>query len=366
MICNDATLDDIDRSAVNYFVKKAINARRINDSIADDSTESVLQNLKLINSKGEIKNAGILLFGKQPSEFFHSVQFKIGRFKTDETDLIVQDVIDGNIIQMADKVVDVLKSKYLHSPIHYEGLQRIEPLEIPETSLREAIFNAIIHKDYGFSSTSIQMKVYDDRIWLWNNGNLPDGYTIETLLTEHSSQPRNPLIAEVFYRAGFIEAWGRGIKKIFDGVKNYKQKQPLLQSTMGGMLIEFFRNDNDTEIDTVNKIDNEAVNNVNSSKNDTKIDTDNKTDNDVDNTKNNTGNNNKIDTEKLNSMELQILGTITLNNKVSYTELMNIFKVSRSTVARALKHLQERNIIARQGSDRKGYWQIKVKKNFLL
>ena len=70
--------------------------------------------------------------------------------------------MECDLIRMADRVVELLKSKYLISPIHYEGLRRIEDLEIPEDALREAIFNAIIHKDY--TGVHIQMKVWDDRV----------------------------------------------------------------------------------------------------------------------------------------------------------------------------------------------------------
>ena len=144
------------------------------------------------------------------------MEFKIGRFGKDEADLMFQDLVDGNIIQMTDRVLDILKSKYLISPIHYEGLQRIEPLEIPEDALREAIFNSVVHKDY--SGAAIQMKVYADRILLWNEGNLPEGFTMDDLLGEHSSRPRNKNIANAFYRAGFIESWlGRKLgRKLFN------------------------------------------------------------------------------------------------------------------------------------------------------
>ena len=151
-----------------------------------------------------------------------------------------QDVIGGDIIRMADRVVEILKSKYLISPIHYEGLQRIEPLEIPEDALREAIFNAIIHKDY--TGVHIQMRVYNDRIELWNQGRLPEELTPEKLLERHSSYPRNKNIAEVFYRAGFIESWGRGIRKIVDGVKNAGLAEPKIEDAEGGVRITIFRN----------------------------------------------------------------------------------------------------------------------------
>ena len=142
-----ATMDDIDRLAIDYFLRKATDAQRIAPTSLNADTAQVLQSLGLIDDDGHLKNAALLLFGKNPLKFFPCVEFRIGRFGVNESDLMFQDSIDGNIIQMTDKVMEVLKSKYLISPIHYEGLQRIEPLEIPEGALREMIFNSIIHKD---------------------------------------------------------------------------------------------------------------------------------------------------------------------------------------------------------------------------
>lgn len=75
-----------------------------------------------------------------------SCDFRIGRFRNDESDLITQDVVEGNILQMVNRIIELLRSKYLLSPIHYEGITRIEQLEIPEDVLREAICNAILCK----------------------------------------------------------------------------------------------------------------------------------------------------------------------------------------------------------------------------
>lgn len=239
IVCKGATLKDIDRKAVAYFLEKAVDAQRLPVGSLRMSTESVLKNLNLVNEDGLLKNAAILLFGKNPGKFFTSVEFKIGRFGKDETDLMFQDLVDGNIIQMTDRVLDILKSKYLISPIHYEGLQRIEPLEIPEDALREAIFNSVVHKDY--SGAAIQMKVYADRILLWNEGNLPEGFTMDDLLGEHTSRPRNKNIANAFYRAGFIESWGRGIQKIKSGFETAGLASPSFQATMGGMMVSIWR-----------------------------------------------------------------------------------------------------------------------------
>ena len=109
----NATLDDIDHEAINYFLRKGIDANRIPEDERNASIKDVLTSLHLMDENGRLKNAALLLFGKDPLKFFTSVRFKIGRFGVDEADLLIQDVIEGNIIQMADRVLDVLKAKYL-------------------------------------------------------------------------------------------------------------------------------------------------------------------------------------------------------------------------------------------------------------
>ncbi len=135
--------------------------------------------------------------------------------------------------------MQVLSSKYLIRPIHYEGLQRKEPLEIPEDALREIIFNSIVHKlQFG---TWNQMSIYDDHIRLWNEGVLPENYTVETLMSKHTSKPRNPKMAQVFYRAGFIEAWGRGYEKIMKAFDKANLKRPEFTVEQGGVTATIYR-----------------------------------------------------------------------------------------------------------------------------
>ncbi|HXL56196.1 MAG TPA: ATP-binding protein [Chitinophagaceae bacterium] len=83
-------------------------------------------------------------------------------------------------------------------------VQRIEELEYPEPALREAVLNAIVHKNYG--GTTIQLSVYDDELILWNPGSLPPDLKIEILKEKHPSHPRNKNIADIFFKAGYIEA----------------------------------------------------------------------------------------------------------------------------------------------------------------
>jgi len=148
MVHERATIDDLDREAIDYFLRKGIEAGRLDPSEANAPTATVLQNLHLMDEEGHLKNAALLLFCKTPGRYFTGTEFKIGRFHTDVADLSSQEMIESSIIQMADRVVWMLKDKFLTMPIHYEGMQRIEQLEVPEDALREILYNAICHKDY--------------------------------------------------------------------------------------------------------------------------------------------------------------------------------------------------------------------------
>jgi len=131
-----AKISDIDSIAVRLFVRKALNINRISPEVNPSDIEGTLQNLNLLSDHNRPKNAAILAFGKDPLKYFTSSYFKIERFGESDHDLMFQDIVEGNILTMADRVIEILRSKYLVSPVHYKGLQRIEELEYPEEALR--------------------------------------------------------------------------------------------------------------------------------------------------------------------------------------------------------------------------------------
>lgn len=235
----NATLKDLNETAITSFVKLAIEKGRIPKDAAKDDIKVLLKNLFLINQHGQLTNAAILLFGKDPASVSVTASFKIGRFGKEHHDLKFQDIVETNIFEMADRILEILSSKYLIRPISYKGLERMEPLEYPEPALREAILNAIIHKDY--LSTWIFLRVYDDKLTIWNPGKLPEELTVEKLRTSHSSYPRNKVIANVFFKAGFIEAWGRGTNKIIDTCRDAGLPEPLIEEDQGGIEITFLK-----------------------------------------------------------------------------------------------------------------------------
>lgn len=329
-----ATIDDIDRNAIDYFLQCSIKAGRMDEEGVNASTEDVLRNLGLFTKDGELKNAAILLFGKHVGQFFPSAIFKIGRFHTDESDLIVQDLLEGNLIRMAGRIVDTLRAKYLLSPIHYEGLQRVEQLEIPEAALRELIYNSLAHKDY--TGPAIQMRVYDHNIELWNYGLLPKELTPADLMKKHSSFPRNHNIANVFYKAGFVETWGRGFKKIKEEFERVNLPLPTIEENCGGVMVTIQRN---TMGDVLAKreVNDRSVADVN-----------------VGNmSETNVGN---ISLVELSGRQRFIVRAIKADPNITAKAMSETLSVTQRTVERDLAVLQKAGIIRHEGKANAGIW----------
>lgn len=317
-----ATLDDIDRKAVEYFLRKGIEAQRISESELNSSTEEVLENLGLVDDKGILKNAAILLFGKNPLKFFPSVRFKIGRFGKDEADLMFQDVIEGNIIQMADRVMEALQAKYLVSPVRFEGMQRYETLEIPKEALREILYNAIAHKDY--TGPDIQMHVYNDQIEIWNEGVLPEGYDENVLYGKHSSKPRNRNIADTMFKAGFIDTWGRGYKKIREGFETAGIPTPKVQNFCGGVQVTIERT----------RFVQMTV------------------------TPENGGSVTSLSPVKLTDRQKEICKMIKDNPRISVKEMSLVLSLVERTIKRDLAAMQKKGVLVREGNTSAGHWVI--------
>ena len=133
---------------------------------------------------------------------------------------------------------DLPTTKYMKANIDYEGITRTETYDYPEKALREAILNAVIHKDYS-SNVPVQISVYDRWLMIYNSGRLPEGWTLETLTQKHSSIPANPDIARVFFRAGYIENWGRGIKDMISYCTRAGLPEPFYKQMGAGFALVF-------------------------------------------------------------------------------------------------------------------------------
>ena len=274
----------------------------------------LLEKLHLKNDS-YLTNAAMLLFGKNPERWQLGSYIKIGYFETD-ADLLYQDEIHGSILEQIDKTVELLYLKYMKAKITYEGMQRIERYFVPEEALREALLNAICHKQYQ-SGIPIQISVYEDKLYIANCGCLPENWTLENSMKKHASSPYNPNIAHVFYLAGFIESWGRGIEKICSACENDGVPQPEYTINPGDIMIKFTAPEDRVVGSAVKKV-----------------------------------------TERVTEKERELLGLLLEDPGYTMLQLAEKMKISRKTVAARLKRLKEKGIIERVGSDRKGYWKI--------
>lgn len=232
-----ASLDDIDESSVKQFLKDARIVKRINveDNIC---IADLLEKLRLLEN-GHLKKAAIVLFGKDPGKFYPNIAVKIGKFGETDADLKFHEVIEGNLTQLKDWIGEMLNAKFFVHPIDFMGMQRIELDEYPVAAVREMILNALVHRNYMGSPT--QIRLYESTLSVWNDGALPEGVSEEDLRKVHRSKPRNPLLADVCFKAGYIDSWGRGTIKIIEACKNAGLPEPVLKEEQGGFLSKIFK-----------------------------------------------------------------------------------------------------------------------------
>jgi ATP-dependent DNA helicase RecG len=222
--------EDLDDASFALFRRYAKHSGRMEAADLMDDNATLLDKQRLVEGD-YLKRAAVLTFHPDPERFVTGAYIKIGFFRDD---LIYQDEVHGSLFQQVKQTMDLLTTKYLKALISYEGIQRIESLPMPREALREALLNSIVHKAYE-SLTPIQIAVYDDKLEIFNCGYLPDDWTIDNLLVSHRSRPYNPDIAHVFFRAGEIETWGRGIERIISGCKAAGCPEPTFRYSTGEM-----------------------------------------------------------------------------------------------------------------------------------
>lgn len=197
----------------------------------------LMDNLHLIDEDGYLIRAAMLAFYKDPEKWVTGSYIKIGYFGKSDSDLVYQDEVHGPLIEQVDKTVDLVYTKYMKALIDYEGVQRIEQFMFHKDAFREILLNAIVHKDYS-SYNPIQISVYEDKIYIWNDGEMPPNLdSTDKLFMKHSSKPFNPKLANVFFKSGMIEAWGRGFEKIREACALYDGPLPEYEINEAGIMV---------------------------------------------------------------------------------------------------------------------------------
>jgi ATP-dependent DNA helicase RecG len=232
----NVSTNDLKQETFDFFRKRAFRSQRIDEESLADSNEHLIENLRLKEGKF-LKRASILLFHPNPEKYITGAYIKIGFFESD-SDLRYQDEIHGNLFEQIEKTTELLFTKYIKAFISYEGLNRVETYEYPREAIREALLNAIAHKDYS-GGVPIQISIYKDKLMIWNEGQLPENWTVKNLLEKHASRPYNPDIAHALFRSGYIESWGRGTIKIINECKKIGIPEPVFTYDSSDISVEF-------------------------------------------------------------------------------------------------------------------------------
>ena len=227
---------DLSAAALRRFRALATESGRLDPADLRTPDAALIEKLKLTDG-AYLKRAALLLFHEDPERFATGAYVKIGFFRS-ESDLAYHDLVQGDLFSQVARTVDLLRTKYLKAAIRYEGLQRIERFPVPAAALREAVLNALVHRDYA-TPAPVQIRVYAERLVLWNPAVLPEGWTEDTLRADHPSAPFNPDVANAFFRCGEIETWGRGIRRIFDACRAEQAPRPKIDFEAGALRLEF-------------------------------------------------------------------------------------------------------------------------------
>jgi ATP-dependent DNA helicase RecG len=227
-----ASEDDLSREALEYLVRLGKSKRRLPDGSSADNALGILRHLDLIRD-GRITISAALLFHPRPESLFPGACVRIGAFSGDGR-LLRDDSIEGPVIMQPEETVEALYEKHIQGTYSIKGLYRETERPYPDRAVREAVLNMIVHRDYSVPRPST-VRVYPDRVEMFSYGGLPKGWTVQKLLSDHETMPRNYKIARAFYSAGLAEQWGTGIKAIFDSCREAGLPDPEYSEADGGV-----------------------------------------------------------------------------------------------------------------------------------
>jgi len=231
-------IDEIDDGAISRFIKEAVTKERLPRESVSENYEMLLEKLNLLVD-GKLTNGALLLFGKNPQKYYVNLRIRLGRFKT-ATEIIDDQWADGNVFHQLERALTILQ-QYVSVRYRIETIEREDVREYPFLALREAVVNALMHRDYFNIANFIQINAYDDHLWISNPGGLPDGLTVEDLKRDHKSIGRNPLIARVLRLAGYAEEYGTGTLRMLEEMKKAGLPEPEFKEEMGGFSVYLYK-----------------------------------------------------------------------------------------------------------------------------
>lgn len=241
-------LEDLDENMIRKTIMYGISKGRMPATSASEDTMTLLDKFAMVEN-GKIKNAAAALFTKRPQDYPQFL-LRMARFRGNEKRDFVDNMrLSGNFFELLDAGLAFL-FKHLNQSGVVKGIRREEQLEIPVEALREALTNALCHRQLDSPSGSVGIAIYDDRVEIENAGHLPNELTVETIKQPHRSYPRNPIIANALYMTAYLESWGTGVSRMIDACKTAGVPEPKYSTDGLFVWITFKRPNLDTSLVT--------------------------------------------------------------------------------------------------------------------
>jgi ATP-dependent DNA helicase RecG len=299
------------KSEYDSFIKLA----RISDVLAP---VNVLENLNCGQTEDErfsFNNAGILFFADAPIEIIRHASVVCALYKgKDKVIILDKKNLYGSIIKMIEESILFLK-KHLNLSYEIDGLRRKEVLEIPEVALREAVTNAVCHRDYFEKGAQVMIEIFDDRVVISNPGGLPKGLELKNF--GKISIARNPIIASLLEKSDYVEKMGTGIQRMKNAMADRNLPEPEFDFE-GFFIVTLYRNEKLVQ----------RIADFN-------------------------------DEHEENGLEDKIIELMLMDSRITIASLSEILNKSTRTVERHLKKLKDEGFVVREGSKSSGKWIVK-------
>lgn len=229
---------DLDEEEIMRAIRDAHYAGRLESDVMNPV--EALRKLNLV-ADDRPNQAAVVAFAKNPLPDYPQCALRMARFRgVTKSEFLDQRQLTGNTFVLLHEAELFLRR---HLPVtgRFESgrMDRIDEPLFPPLALREALVNALCHRDYAIYGGAIHVAVHDDRVEIISSGTLPFGLTVDDLKREHESRPRNPSLAELFYRRGFIERWGRGTLRIIEMCRIAGHPEPEFEERAGNMVVRF-------------------------------------------------------------------------------------------------------------------------------
>jgi ATP-dependent DNA helicase RecG len=239
--CDGATLENLSRKRIDWFLQAARRERGFPLKVKT-TTQALLTHLSLL-ADGTPTNAAVLLFGANPQRFHRPAETKCVHCHGTvyRRPFASQQNYSGDLFEQADQASDFVLAKINRAVgTRAESLRAPVTYELPPDAVAEAIVNALTHRDYN-SNASVEVRLFADRLEVWNPGTLPGTLTLEDLRTDHASIPNNPLLAESLYLASYIEKLGSGTQKMIELCKEVGLPEPDFEQRSGFFVLTIWR-----------------------------------------------------------------------------------------------------------------------------